>query len=695
MTKELTLNKFAAGLVGLAMVAGLASAVAVQRAHAADLTLSDLVEFLIVSGVITGDKADEAREAVKTLGGTSGTTPAAPAATSCNFTRDLKTGASGADVKELQKLLNSKGYTVAATGAGSVGMETEHYGPATAAAVAKMQEAFAADILAPLGLTKGTGFFGAATRKVVNEKVCAKVVPPTLPKEDEDEGTTDEDTTEEDTDLTGGEASLDNFKRLGSPSNEEVSEGDEEVSVAGWSFDVEDADAAIKRVDVRFEASAGDTGYSKKPYEYFDEVKLMLGDEEIASVDAGSKSDWDDLAGDAYGLKFTGLDEKVEADETAKLYVAVTVKSNLDSTDENTTWNVWVADNGIRARDGEGLDQYIGDANTLAGADDERTFSTVGATENDEFKVSLASSNPKAATIKVDDTSSTKDQAILVFNMKAKGNDMTLEGDFPVSIQVGGTAADFSKIVSDVKLEIDGVEYTDWSSEATTSSTTIVTFDLSDEDVVIGEDETVVGKVIVDFNKLTGNYANGYTVKASLTSDNVDDIDVEGGDTLGTDEKDGSAAGEAHTLMSTGIYAEIVSITETKTAGDNNTNDVGDYVFKLDLTAFEDNFYVASTSAAVTYHIEKSGVTVSVATSSASLTSAATKESGNYRVDDGDTKLFTFSVSLNPSAGEGSGYYRVVIDSIEYGTAALTPTGLDYTVSPAEDFESDELNLNA
>ena len=57
------------------------------------------------------------------------------------FTVSLKFGVSHADVKALQQFLNAKGYTVAATGPGSQGNETEYFGPATHAAVIKFQKA--------------------------------------------------------------------------------------------------------------------------------------------------------------------------------------------------------------------------------------------------------------------------------------------------------------------------------------------------------------------------------------------------------------------------------------------------------------------------------------------------------------------------------------------------------------------------
>lgn len=86
------------------------------------------------------------------------------------FKRTLKLGSQGDDVKALQVFLNSNGFLIASSGVGSPGHESSLYGNLTAAAVAKFQEAHAEQILAPLGLTKGTGTFGEGTMRVVNLK---------------------------------------------------------------------------------------------------------------------------------------------------------------------------------------------------------------------------------------------------------------------------------------------------------------------------------------------------------------------------------------------------------------------------------------------------------------------------------------------------------------------------------------------
>ena len=75
---------------------------------------------------------------------------------SSSFSRNLEVGMTGDDVKALQVYLNTHGYVIVASGAGSPGNETTKFGGLTRAALIKFQKA--------MGITPAVGYFGPKTR---------------------------------------------------------------------------------------------------------------------------------------------------------------------------------------------------------------------------------------------------------------------------------------------------------------------------------------------------------------------------------------------------------------------------------------------------------------------------------------------------------------------------------------------------
>lgn len=81
------------------------------------------------------------------------------------FSRTLRLGMKGEDVRALQRLMNCLGFTLAVNGPGSTGQETNVFASRTHTAVIKFQETYAAQILTPFAEAKGTGIFGTYSRK--------------------------------------------------------------------------------------------------------------------------------------------------------------------------------------------------------------------------------------------------------------------------------------------------------------------------------------------------------------------------------------------------------------------------------------------------------------------------------------------------------------------------------------------------
>jgi hypothetical protein len=106
------------------------------------------------------DTEEEETETPQTEENEEDTTPTNTLPTFNSLDRDLEQGAQGDDVRQLQQLLNSLGFTLADEGPGSPGNETNYYGTLTQQAVAKLQTA--------LGITPADGLLNDRTRSIAN-----------------------------------------------------------------------------------------------------------------------------------------------------------------------------------------------------------------------------------------------------------------------------------------------------------------------------------------------------------------------------------------------------------------------------------------------------------------------------------------------------------------------------------------------
>lgn len=585
---------------------------------------------------------------------------AATGSCSYTFTRSLGTGSTGADVMNLQKFLNGSADTqVAAAGAaGSAGMETSFYGPATAAAVSKFQTKYSADILVPAGLTMPTGYFGPSSMAKANA-LCAT-------------GTgTGTGTGSTSGDLEGGAGSIQDADYVTSLNNEEVGEDTEDVEVAGLEIEADDgSDIEIRAVNLNFSQGTAASDFDK----YAEEVSVWFDGEEVARVDADEFNDDDNFD------KTITLDEGaiIRADESGELVVAVSGVSNLDSDDATDTWTLEFES--VRFADAQGgiiTDTSTGDINDATG----RTFSFENfATAADlEFKVSKGDEEINdARSIAVSSTTNTDNVEILSFEVEVEGNsDVTVDD---LAVDFGTSTGDLlTDLISGAELVVDGEVIGSESITSAYNDDGIVVFDSLDWTVEAGDTIEVI--VRVDMQELnTGTFAAGATLSASVDPDNASwDVEDENGDDLVAGDKSGSATSDAHGFFADGIQVGFVSVDEEIVAGDSADDDYVKLTIKFDVTAFGETIYVddtmadkiGSTTGGNAYDVERSdGTDVAAASSTFALSSTADDEGNGFEIQEGETETFTLVVTVQNAATStfDGAYVRAVLTGIGYNT---------------------------
>lgn len=683
--------KLGAGVLTFAMVFALAGNVSAASLSQTQINaILDLLESFGASASTISD-VNAALNGQPTSGGSNTGT-----ACSFNFSRDLNVGSTGADVMDLQKFLNGQGFTIAASGAGAPGNETSYYGSLTAAAVSDFQEAYRADILTPVGLTSGTGYFGAGSR--AKARMICSATGNTGNTGDDD----DDDNGSDDSDLDGGAGSIGDADFLSALNNEEVGEDESDVEVAGLTIEANGSDIELRAVELNFDqVSAGND-----LEDYADEVSVWFNGKEVARLDADEFED-DDNYNKTISLKSGAI---IREDQTGELVVAVSGISNLDSADAGGTWNVSFPS--VRFVDGQGAvitdssTGDIGETNNDSTTDsDEREFSfnTFATAADVELKARLSDDSPDSTVVNVDASSDTDNVELLVFELEAEGSDIEVK-DLPITFTVTG-ATDVDAVINTAYLSIDGEEFSETVS--TSAAAAAITFD--NVDYTISEGETVEVVVWVDVNDLDANFEEGDTIKAEFTASNRNsgDYEDETGENLATGDKTGTALGDEMAFYDTGISVKLIETDEEFVAQDSSNNDSATMKIVFEVSAFDGTVYLADTAAATT------ASTIASATGTAHLyrvtqgstattddlsqivtystAGGASDSSNGIKLDEGESAQITLTVSRTSDNAGDAGFFRTYLEAIGWNTDDTTTYNLyDFDL---DDYKTDPVNI--
>jgi len=660
-------------ITGFAVTLALAAVVAAPSASA--LTSAD-IQLLVSLGVIPADKAAAAMAVVDNNNAVGNATG------SCGFTytRNLTLGSTGADVVAIQTYLEGKGTLVIPTG-----VSKGYFGPLTRSALASYQ--------ASVGIAPAVGYFGPITMGRVTAD-CAT---------SNNGGNTNNGGGNMNSDLNGGEASLTDYDRRSAYTNEDLEEG-ETAKVFEAEFEVEDADAKIERIDVQFQAD--DLNEEDEPWEQIESIALYINGDMVDEMDVDDEDDWSEEntnteAGDdfdAYEIRFSGLDEIVREDEDVTVTIEVTSSDSIDDGDLDSKWFVFIPDNGIRAIDAEGIDQYTGD-------DEEVTSFTIQQADDGDVSIRESDDDPDSAILIVDEDDDSTAYEVFRFEINNEDADIFLN---ELTIVASSSAGDIDDVISQLMVSIDGEEF-DYDTASTTAGNVgefVFEFEDNDDEIPVEEDEDIEVVVMVEFNQ-TGdngsNYADGTMVQFGVGKINDADygaiaLDAEGQNSGDTSDVSGRQESEIHVLRTEGIVAEGVSksatVDEVEVVGEEET---GVFEIEVQVTALEDDAWIpssvaesASTTVGFTYSITGTAFTGNVnAFISDDTTDSETN--GRLKISEGSSERFTIYVELDPNA---TGSYGVELQEINFSSTSAG-TLVEYSVPDETEFETKKLPLDA
>jgi len=568
-----------------------------------------------------------------------------------SFTRNLKQGMTGSDVRCLQALLNQSADTqVAISGAGSPGNETTYFGSLTRAAVVKFQEKYASEILAPLGLTQGTGFVGSLTRAKLNA-LLSGVTPSPSPSPSPTAAPS-----------SGREGTI-IVNRAPSPaSGVVVYEGDVGQGVLGISVKARNSEITVQRILLSFG--------STRVYDYFSNLYVYDGSSVVASTPLNSSTVY--KSGSDYYLQISGLNVLVPEGQEKTLTIKVDVSSSI-SRDLTlpATVTIGVGQNGVRGVDGAGVNQY-GPSSPFSNSVSVRAT----LASNAALALSTDSNTPLPRNYGVGTLGQAYGVEVLRFRLRASYDDIKVTDI--TKLTVSGSALTSTASTVTAYLYVEG--QSDPIDSAVVASNGDVNFDdiAAGNGVVIPKDSYKVFIVKLDYNNVGTAEATSVvsiTTTSGITAEN----------SRGARVTSITGYASSYTLYLAKVMPNIqpVSASITKTPASEVASSAAVGKIKFTLTAQGGDIYLAKTGA-VTVRYATSTVATSVpATSTTYSVTGADEYTTYYLIPEGrtatvevDSTVYANTLPLNYL----NAYGYLTLSSVSWGTSssALTHYSSDW-----------------
>ncbi len=468
--------------------------------------------------------------------------------------------------------------------------------------------------------------------------------------------------------LSGGAGDL-TLSSTSTDVEDTVKEGENNVNIFGVKAEADGSDIAITSVKVTFGLATG--AGSENLEKYIDEVTINLGDTEVGSADVEDFTK-DTGSPDTFTKTISLSGAVIDEDDDAKLYVAVSAISNIDSADDiDDTFDVAIETMRFTDATGAILSADVSDFDDLGDNDD---FGFDDSTADDAIDLKSSTANPDDMNVQVDTDAKSDSTLALAFKLDVDedSNDVDVtsmtftvdivdldsdnDGDITAETVAGGSDLD---LIDSVTVKIAGNSY---DADLDDASVTIdadgdgsATFTADMDDLTIDAGDVEEGKVYVVFND-ADNY-NQDVVTAQVTIAATTDISAETSD----DEVTVGGAAQDGAVLTPSLSGASVEVTDTSHS-QNDAADLGQFTFEVTVTA--DGADVNVDAAAIVETILGPDATpFANDLTVVNLDGDATENAANdYTVVDGESNTFSISYALDPDT---NGTYYIRLDSID------------------------------